>query len=324
MDKLFHVLEAQQFSRDWLENEFFPLSLDMEKLVKTGDPELLSKYSLSGKRMVRLFWEPSTGTGFSFDIGMHRLGGAVFPSDHAGDTGMIKGEALKDMIRRIAAFGPDVMVLRTPEEGMAKLAAEYSSVPIINAGDGWGQHPTQAGTDLFTVKKEKGRIEGQHYVIVGDLRGRTPRSFAYLVAKFPSVKITFVAPLGNQVGEDVKEYLTKHGVPFDEIIDIMEAALEGDVFYLTRIQKERERLIRSIERERIVEAHSQKANWKADEKLLRAIKDDAIIMHPLPHEDEIAPELDPKVCNDRRVAYLRQSENKLYVAMAFLYYAIKK
>ena len=324
MGKLFHVLEAQQFSKEWLENEFFPLSLEMEKLVKTGEPELLSKYSLSGKRMVRLFWEPSTGTGFSFDIGMHRLGGAVFASDHAGDTAMIKGEALEDMIRRIAAFGPDVMVLRTPKEGMAKLAAEYSSVPIINAGDGWGQHPTQAGTDLFTVKKEKGGIEGLHYVIAGDLRGRTPRSLAYLVAKFPGIRITFVAPVGDQIGDDVKEYLNRHEVPFKEIIDIMDAAPEGDVFYITRIQKEREKLLRSVERHGLVEAHSPKANWKADQGLLRAIKKDAIIMHPLPHEDEIAPELDPKVCKDRRVAYLRQSENKLYVAMAFLYYAIKK
>lgn len=313
MKKLRHILESQQFSRQWLENELFPIAMDMEKLVKTGDQKIFSKYSLFGKRMVRLFWEPSTGTGFSFNIGMDRLGGKVFESDHAGETSKIKNEALKDMIRRICGFGPDVIVLRTPEAGMAALAAEYSSVPIINAGDGWDQHPSQAATDLFTVKKERGEIANLHYVISGDLRGRTARSLAYLVAKFPNVKLTLVSPLGTQMGDDVKNYLKEHRVPFDEIDNIMDVASEGDIFYITRVQKEREK---------IVMIRSPKANWKADMQLLKAMKKEAIIMHPLPHEDEIAPELDPKVCKDRRVAYFRQSDNKLYIAMAFLYEVI--
>jgi len=313
MKKLTHILEAQQFSKKWLEKELFPLALDMEKLVKVRDPELISKYSLSGKRMVRLFWEPSTGTAYSFDLGMDYLGGKVFPSDHAGDTAMIKGEALEDMIRRICGFGPDVIVLRTPKEGMAKIAAEYSTVPIINAGDGWGQHPTQAATDLFTVTKEKGTIKGLHFVITGDLRGRTPRSLAYLIAKFPGVKITFVAPLGARIGDDIKNYLNKHRVPFNEIDNIMEVASEGDVFYITRIQKERDNLVRRF---------TPEAFWGVNKKVMRRMKKDALVIHPLPHEDEIASELDPKIYKDDRIAYFRQSENKLYVAMAFLYYVV--
>lgn len=312
MEKLRHILESQQFSRKWLEKEFFPLVSDMEKIVKTADAELLSKYSLSGKRMVRLFWESSTGTAFSFDMAMDRLGGKTFSSDHAGDTSKIKGEALKDSIRRICGFGPDVIVLRTPDEGMAKTAAEYSSVPIINAGDGWGQHPSQALTDIFTVKKEKGRIGGLHYIITGDLRGRTARSLAYLVAKFPKVKITFVAPLGVRIGDDVKNYLNKHKVPFQEVDNIMDVAAEGDVFYITRIQKERDGLANFITR------HTPNAFWGVNKNVLHRMKKDAIIMHPLPHEDEIAPELDPKICKDRRIAYFRQSDNKLCVAMALL------
>lgn len=317
MERLNNILESQQFSKEWME-EFFLLVMDMKKIAKSGNKKLLSKYSLFGKKMVRLFWEPSTGTGFSFDMGMDRLGGKVFASDHAGDTSAIKGEVLKDAIRRICGFGPDVLVLRTPDEGMAKTAANYSTVPVINAGDGWGQHPTQAATDIFTVKEEKGTIEGQHFVITGDLRGRTPRSLAYLAAKFPGVRITFVAPLGVQMGQDVKDYLNRHNVPFSEIDNIMDVASEGDVFYITMIQKEKDR-----GRYNLILAHSPNAKWGADKKLLKAIKKDAIIMHPLPHEDEIAPELDPEVCKDRRVAIFRQSDNKMCIAMAFLHHVIE-
>ncbi len=318
MERLSHIIESQQFSLPWLKEDFFPLAVEMEKLVATKDRQLIEKYSLAGKEMVRLFWEPSTGTGFSFDMGMGKLGGKVYASDHAGDTSAIKGEALQDAIRRICGFRPDVIVMRTPNEGMAKTAAEYSSVPIINAGDGWGQHPTQAATDIFTVEKEKGGIEGQHLVITGDLRGRTARSLAYLATKFPNVRITFVAPRGTQMGNDVKDYLIKHNIIPNEIENIMDVADEGDVFYITRIQKERDPGWYNL-----VTGHSPNAFWGVNEEVLKRMKKDAIIMHPLPHGDEIAPELDPRVCKDRRIAFFRQSENKLYVAMAFLYYVIE-
>ena len=318
MKKLIHILESQQFSKKWIEKEFLPLALDMEKIVKTGDAELLSKHSLSGKKMARLFWEPSTGTAFSFDMAMDRLGGKILASDHAGDTSKVKGEALKDSMRRICGFNwADVIVLRTPEEGMAKTAAEYSSVPVINAGDGWGQHPSQALTDVFTVKKEKGTIGGLHYVITGDLRGRTVNSLVYLIAKFPNIRITFVAPLGARIGQGIKDYLNKHLVPFQEVDNIMEVVAEGDVFYITRIQKERDGLANFITR------HTPNAFWGVDKQVLRKMKKDAIVMHPLPHEDEIAPELDPKICKDRRIAYFRQSDNKQYVAMALLKMILK-
>lgn len=314
MEKLKHILESQQFSREWLENEFFPLAAEMEKIVKEQGVWTFCKYFfkrriLSGKRMVSFFYEPSTGTQMSFEMAMDRLGGkVVYSSDHAGETSSVaKGESIQDTIRRVSAFYPDVIVLRTPEEGMANKAAEFSSVPIINAGDGKGQHPTQAKTDLFTIKKEKGEIEGQHIVITGDLiRGRTARSLAYLAAKYPGVKMTFVSPEMARISQDVKDYLKKHGVPFEEIYDIREAASSGDVFYITRIQRERGG--------DILFNYGKPSFWKMNQEVLNLMKKDAIVMHPLPHLDEIAPEVD----KDPRAVYFRQSENKLYIAMADL------
>lgn len=176
--KLKHIIEAQQFSRDWLEEKLFPLAKEMEKIAKKGGSNILS-----GKRMITFFYEPSTRTRASFEMAMDLLGGrVVFSTENARVfSSVAKGETIEDTIRILNGYLPDVIVLRTDEEGMAKRAAEFSSVPIINAGDGTGQHPTQALLDIYTIQKELGRIDGISIAMVGDLaRGRTVRSLSYL------------------------------------------------------------------------------------------------------------------------------------------------
>jgi len=304
MKKLHHIIEAQQFDRDFLEKKFFPLAKEVEKVVKEGGSNILS-----GKRMISLFYEPSTRTRASFEMAMDMLGGkVVFSTENARQfSSAAKGETLEDTIRILNGYYPDVIVLRYDEEGGAKRAAAVSKVPIINAGDGTGQHPTQALLDLYTVQKEIGKIAGTAIAMVGDLaRGRTVRSLSYLYAKFPGVKIYFVSPEVAKMRDDIKNYLKKHQVWFEEGNDLREVASKVDVIYQTRIQKERGNLL---------EKHDEKGSFcVVNQEILNLMKKDAIIMHPLPHVEEIAPEVDL----DPRAAYFRQAENGLYIRMALL------
>ena len=309
MKKLHHVIEAQQFDRDFLEKEFFPLAKEMEKVVKEGGSNILS-----GKKMISLFYEPSTRTRASFEMAMDMLGGkVVFSTENARQfSSAAKGETLEDTIRILNGYRPDVIVLRYDEEGGAKRATKVSQTPIINAGDGTGQHPTQALLDLYTVQKEIGKIAGTSIAMVGDLvRGRTVRSLSYLYAKFPEVKIYFVSPGIAKMRDDIKNYLKKHQIWFEERSDLKEVAPKVEVIYQTRTQKERGTLLDG--------SHSP-----PDEKIgsfccinqevLDLMKKEAIVMHPLPRVDEIALEVD----KDPRAAYFRQVENGLYIRMALL------
>lgn len=301
--ELHSVLEAQQFKREWLEEELFPLAQKMEKVVKKGGGKLLS-----GKRMITFFYEPSTRTRASFEMAMDILGGkVVFSTENARQfSSVAKGETIEDTIRILSAFYPDVIVLRTDQEGMVKRAAEFSSVPIINAGDGAGQHPTQALLDIYTIKKELGKIDGISVALCGDLkRGRTARSLCYLLGKFSNVTIYFLSPQALSMREDVKGYLKRHNVVFSEGRDLREVAPKVDVIYQTRIQKERGDLPLGKE---------VKGFYVVNKELLRRMKKTAIVMHPLPRVDEISTEVD----KDKRAAYFRQAENGLYIRMALL------
>jgi len=298
-----HV-EAQQFDRTWLENEFFPEAKKMEKVVEKGGSNILS-----GKRMITFFYEPSTRTRCSFEMAMNFLGGKiVFSTENAREfSSVAKGETVEDTMRVLSGYRPDVIVLRSDEEGMAKRAAEVSSVPIINAGDGMGQHPTQALLDLYTILKEIGKIDGISIAMVGDLaRGRTVRSLAYLLGKFIDVRIYFISPEVVRIREDIKDYLKRHNVQFTEEHDLREVAPKADVIYQTRIQRERRTLRERLEKE--------KGFYIVNKEILDLMKKDAIIMHPLPRNEEISPEVD----GDSRAAYFRQAENGLYVRMALL------
>lgn len=304
MEKLKHIIEAQQFDKDWLENDFFPLVEKMKKIAKDG-----GKNILSGKEMISFFYEPSTRTRLSFELAMKRLGGEViFSTDHAKEfSSVAKGETIEDTVRILCGYEPDVIVIRTDEEGTAKRASECSSVPIINAGDGQGQHPTQALLDIYTILDEIGGIQGTSIAMAGDLaRGRTVRSLAYLYAKFPNVKIYFVSPETSRMKEDVKEYLTEHNVWFEELSDLRKVANKVDIIYNTRVQKERGG--------QIEESDGHPSFCKVTSEILNLMKKDAIVMHPLPRVDEITPEVD----KDHRAAYFRQAKNGLYVRMALL------
>lgn len=303
MEKLKHVLESQQFSKDWLENEFFPL---VEEIKKTPKKEL--KKVLLGKELISFFYEPSTRTRLSFEVAMRRLGGQViFSTDHAKEfSSVAKGETIEDTIRVLCGYEPDAIVLRTDEEGMAQRAAAFSSVPIINAGDGTGQHPTQALLDIYTINNELGGTAGTTIAIVGDLaRGRTARSLVYLLAKYPGVKIYLVSPEVAKMRDDIKNHLNEHKVWFREVCDLREVASLVDVIYNTRVQKERGAQIIK---------YGPPSFCTVNQEVLNLMKKEAIVMHPLPRIDEITPEVD----QDPRAAYFRQAKNGLYVRMALL------
>ncbi len=296
-----HIIEARQFERKWLEKEFFPLTKEMEEITKRGGSDVLK-----GKKMISFFYEPSTRTRCSFEVAMALLGGkVVFSTENARQfSSVAKGETLEDTIRILNGYHPDIIILRTDEEGMAKRAAEVSRVPIINAGDGTGEHPTQALLDIYTIQKERGKIDGISIAMVGDLaRGRTVHSLSYLLGKFFGIKIYFVSPEALKMKDEIKEYFKKQNIYFSEETDLRKVAPLVDVIYQTRIQKERESMIGDSEGFYIV-----------NQEILNLMKKEAIIMHPLPRVEEISPEVD----KNPKAAYFRQAENGLYVRMALL------
>ena len=302
MDSLFHVLEAQQFSRDVM-NEIFDVTREMEHVVSRYGSNILNR-----RIMATLFYEPSTRTRLSFEAAMYRLGGEVITTESAREfSSAAKGETLEDTIRIVEGYS-DVIVLRHYEGGSARRAADAASIPIINAGDGPGQHPTQALLDVYTIQKEIGRLDGIHVALVGDLaNGRTARSLAYLLTKYEGVKLYFVAPTVVRMRDDIKAYLTEHGVVFEEEEDLMSVMSKVDVVYQTRIQRERFG-------DRIEDYERARGKYIIDVETMSALSENAIVMHPLPRVDEI----DPAVDTDPRAAYFRQAHNGVFIRMALL------
>lgn len=300
--RLHHVVAAQDFNRGMLE-ELFEQARAMEGVVARGGSKILD-----GLIMASLFYEESTRTRFSFETAMLRLGGSVISTENARQFSSVsKGETLEDTIRIMGGYA-DVLVMRHYESGAARRAADVSRVPIINAGDGAGQHPTQAFLDLYTIEKELGRIDGIQIAVVGDLaNGRTVRSLCYLLARYRDVRIYMVAPEVVRMRDDIKEYLTRHDVWFVEEPDLPKIAPDIDVLYQTRIQKERFG-------DRIEEYQQARGVYTVDRELLSLMKQDSIVMHPLPRVDEI----DTSVDSDPRAAYFRQAQNGVYIRMALL------
>src|SRR6202171_6040345 len=219
-----HVVESQQFDRALLE-KVFSVAAAMEDVVRGGGND-----GLRGRIMASLFYEPSTRTRLSFEAAMLRLGGEVLGTESAGEfSSVAKGETLEDTVQIISAYS-DVIVLRHFETGASKRPAAVSPVPVINAGDGPGQHPTQALLDLYTIQKELGRVDGLSIAMVGDLaNGRTVRSLSYLLAKFDDIDITFVAPPAVTMGRDIKTHLDERGVSYRETQDLDSVLPEVDV-----------------------------------------------------------------------------------------------
>jgi aspartate carbamoyltransferase catalytic subunit len=302
MMKLHHIIKAQQFDRKTLE-EIFEVALQMENLGATGNIEILK-----GKVMATIFYEPSTRTRLSFEAAMLKLGGELISTENAREfSSTAKGESLEDTIRIVGSYS-DLIVLRHFENGAAERAAKVSLVPIINAGDGPGQHPTQALLDLYTIKKELGEIDGIAIALVGDLAySRTVRSLCYLLAKYNDVKIYFVAPEEVKMRADIKTYLTKSNTFFSEETDLEKISSQVDVIYQTRIQKERFG-------ENVEDFEKAKDKYIIDNNILKVMKKRSIIMHPLPRVNEINIEVD----KDPRAAYFRQAQNGLFIRMALL------
>jgi len=304
---LHHVIEAQQFDVPMM-LKIFETAEKMEKVVAGGG---ITDYQ--NRIMATLFYEPSTRTRFSFETAMHRLGGHVISTENAAEfSSVAKGETLEDTIRILNGYA-DVIVIRHKEVGSAKRAAAVSRVPIINAGDGAGQHPTQALLDLYTIRKEIGSINGLRIAMVGDLaQGRTVRSLAYLLSKFRGVTMYFVAPPLLKMKEDILEHLRERNVTFVEETALDKVLPEVDVVYQTRVQKERFG-------DRIADYEMCRGVYIINQDTLRLMKPKSIIMHPLPRLDEITMEVD----EDPRAAYFRQAQNGLYVRMALLTQVLK-
>lgn len=306
---LAHVIESQQFDRDLLELVF--QTADQMKTDLYGERQL-AKF-LDGKIMASLFYEPSTRTRFSFESAMRRLGGSVITTENAREfSSAAKGESLSDSTRIMNGYA-DVIVMRHNEAGSAARAAEISNIPIINAGDGAGQHPTQALLDMYTIVDAFPGVNNLKIAMVGDLRyGRTVRSLSYLLTKYEKVEIIFVSPPVCKMEGDIKAYLDKYSISWREETDLAKVAPEVDCIYMTRIQKER---FHSAE-------HYQTAASKyiLSPELVQTMKPSTIIMHPLPRVDEIPAEVD----DDLRARYFEQAQNGLYIRMALLYLLFNK
>jgi aspartate carbamoyltransferase catalytic subunit len=298
-----HIVESQQFDPPFL-TELFRRAEDLRVNGYTG--------SLARVVLASLFYEPSTRTRFSFEAAMHRLGGGVITTENAKEfSSFAKGESLEDSIRIISGYA-DVIVMRHNEIGAAKRAAEISSVPVLNAGDGAGQHPTQALLDLFTLHRAFGRLDGLKVAMVGDLKyGRTVRSLSYLLAKYTGVRLVFVAPAVCRMHDDIKGYLDRHGVKWEEN-DNLDAVLPAvDCVYMTRIQKER-----FLDTREFQEANNR---YRLTAESLDMMRKDAIVMHPLPRVGEIDPSADA----NPRARYFEQARNGLWIRMALILYVLR-
>jgi len=299
-----HVLSVQQFSREDLDNVIFPTAEKMESTVKFSGKSGF----LSGKVLTVLFFEPSTRTSSSFVHAIERLGGSSCVINEVKFSSAAKGETLEDTILTMERYS-DAIVLRHPEIGSVRRAASVAHKPIINAGDGAGEHPTQALLDLYTIREKLGRIDGQTVTMVGDLKhGRTVHSLARLLTLYHDVKINFVSPDILRMPPEFISQLRGQGVTPVEYDRLDEVIAETNVLYVTRIQKERF--------ENLADYEAVKGSYVVDPKLLATAKPagQMIVMHPLPRVGEITTEVD----SDPRAAYFDQVEYGMYVRMALL------
>ncbi len=295
-----HIVAVEQFEREWVLALFE--SAERMKSVKSSDA--LLKDSI----LATLFYEPSTRTRLSFESAMLRLGGQVVSTENAREfSSAIKGETVEDTVRIVAGYA-DSIVIRHHEQGAAARAAAVSPVPIINGGDGPGEHPTQALLDFFTIQHELGQLDDLTVALVGDLRfGRAVRSLALMFRLTRNVELLFVSPDAVPMGEDIRRALDDAGVRYRDEPDLARALKVADVVYQTRIQ--RERFVTEDE------YRAAQGIYVIDQSSMTLLGPKAIVMHPLPRVDEISPEVDL----DPRAAYFRQAQNGVFIRMALLH-----
>lgn len=298
-----HILSVSQFDKDAIAYVF-----DVAEEYHYDGKKVAALKPLQGYVLANLFYEPSTRTSSSFMAAMQRLGGTVIPINEVKYSSVSKGESLPDTVRTLEAYA-DVVVLRHYETGAAVLAAKYAHKPIINAGDGIGEHPTQALLDLFTILRERGTIDGLTITMLGDLKyGRTVHSLAKLASLF-NVKLNYVSPDSLRMPS---ELISQIGVPQTECTDLHDVLAETDVLYVTRIQKERF----------IDDAHydAVKNSYVITPETMTQAKSSMTLMHPFPRVGEIHIDVD----TDPRAAYFRQIEYGMYVRMALLAMVVGK
>ena len=291
------IVSIRSFTREEIDY-ILEVSRSIEPLVEKGSN------MLRGKVLAELFFEPSTRTMLSFQTAMYKLGGNVIGFAEPGVSSVWKGESLADTVRVVESYS-DVIVLRHPLEGAARFAAEYARVPVINAGSGAEEHPTQALLDLYTILKSKGKIDGLNIILMGDLRyGRTVHSLAYALSLY-DVNLNLISPdllkMRPEVIEDIKDR-----IEVSEHTDLMEVLPDADVLYVTRIQKERFPDLGEYEKVR--------GSYVIDLNVLKKAKEDLIVLHPLPRVDEIAVEVD----STPFAKYFEQARNGVVVRMALL------
>ena len=294
------IVSVKQFKREDLEY-VFGVAHEMRGMVeRVGTFDLLK-----GKILANLFYEPSTRTSSSFTAAMERLGGSVIPINEVKYSSVTKGETLTDTVRTLECYA-DVIVLRHPETGSAAIAAKAMKKPLINAGDGTGEHPTQALLDAFTIREELKHFDNLTVTMLGDLKyGRTVHSLARLLSLF-SVKLNYVSPDILKMPKEVMDEVNEKGISQNEFSSLEKVLPETDVLYVTRVQKERF--------ENADDYEKVKGAYVIDPAIMQAAKQKMIVMHPLPRVTEISMDFD----DDPRAAYFRQMEYGLYVRMALL------
>ena len=295
-----HLIDPMDFSTEELD-EIFCLAQDIMK-----SPEKYSKIC-DGKILATLFYEPSTRTRFSFEAAMMRLGGKVLGFSEPNSSSASKGETLADTIKMVSIYS-DIIAMRHPLEGSARVATQFSSVPIINAGDGGHQHPTQTLADLLTITCLKGNLTGHTIGICGDLRyGRTVHSLIKAMSRYEGTKFILISPKELRIPAYIRdEFIKKNNIEFKEVERLDDVIEELDILYMTRIQKER--FFNEEEYLRL------KDSYILDAEKMKSAKEDMIVMHPLPRVNEISMEVD----DDKRASYFKEAECGMYVRMALM------
>ena len=294
-----HLITPLDFTVEELET-LFDLANDIER-----NP---SKYSqiCNGKILATCFYEPSTRTRLSFESAMLQLGGQVLGFSDSASSSATKGESVADTIRMISAY-TNICAMRHPKEGSALVASEAASIPVINAGDGGHQHPTQTLTDMLTIRSLKGRLNNFTIGLCGDLKfGRTVHSLINALVRYENVKFVFISPEELKVPDYIIEMLREKGIPFEEVIRLEDVISSLDLLYMTRVQKER--FFNEQDYIRL------KDFYILDKTKMALAKEDMLVLHPLPRVNEISVEID----NDPRAAYFRQAKYGVYVRMALI------
>ena len=295
-----HLIDVKDFTKDEIK-EILDLAYDI-----SNNPEKFSNVC-SGKILATLFYEPSTRTRLSFETAMLRLGGKVIGFSNPNSSSVSKGESIADTVRVCSCYA-DIIAMRHPSEGAPKVASMYAQIPVINAGDGGHQHPTQTLTDLLTIRSIKESLSNHVIGICGDLKfGRTVHSLIKALSRYQNNKFILISPAELKVPKYIKEeILEKNNIEFEEIENIEDALPKIDIIYMTRIQKER--FLDSDQYERL------KNSYVLDNEKLNMASKDTIVMHPLPRVNEIAYEVD----KDDRACYFKQAKYGIYVRMALM------